>query len=273
MSQPLSVSPLAKPRLWNLVADTYCDEIAPWLAKYAEDALRLAEIKPDMLIADVACGPGDLSLAAARGGARARAVDFSSEMIACLRQRALDEGCAAVEAQIGDGMALPFADGGFDCAFSMFGLIFFPDRAQGFRELKRILKPQGRAVVASWVPFGRVAVLDDIYRTLGELLPSLPFNAQKAPLGEAAGFRREMTEAGFREVTVHEVSHVREVPSVDAYWNMLARSTPPLHAVREAVGQERWTEVVRQLLASLREKWGTGPQTVQLIANLAVGRR
>ena len=273
MSQHSNASPLAVPRLWNLVAETYTDEIAPLHAKYAVDALRFAEVGPRMMIADVACGPGDLSLAAARCGACACAIDFSPEMILCLRQRASREGITSVEARVGDGMALPYADGSFDCAFSLFGLIFFPNRAQGFSELWRILKPEGRAVVGSWVPFERVPLLNDIYSKLGGLLPSLPFDGKKAPLGDAAGFREEMMEAGFRDVEVHEVAHTHEVASVDELWNMLARSTPPLHAVREALGQEQWPKVVQQLLSSLREQWGQGPQRVPLIANLAVGRR
>jgi ubiquinone/menaquinone biosynthesis C-methylase UbiE len=239
---------------------------------YAQDALRLAGVAPGMSIADVACGPGDLTFAAARRGACVCAVDFSPEMIDCLQERALRDGMTSVEARVGDGMALPYADGSFDCAFSLFGLIFFPDRAQGLRELWRILKPGGRAVVGSWVPFNRVPILDDIYRTLGGMVPSLPFNGHKAPLGDATEFRAEMMAAGFCEVEIHEIAHAREVANVDEYWNMLARSTPPLHAVREALGQEQWPGVVQQLLGSLREKWGPGPQCVSLIANLAVGR-
>lgn len=272
MAHLSSSNVLTVPRLWNLVAETYSNEIAPFHAKYAQDALHFAEVGPDMLVADVACGPGDLSLAAARCGARVCAVDFSPDMIVCLRKRALDERITSVEARIGDGMALPYDDGFFDCAFSMFGLMFFPDRAQGFRELWRILKPNGRAVVGSWVPFDRVPILDDIYRTLGNILPSLPFTGQKALLGNAIEFREEMMAAGFREVVVHEVTHSREVPSVDEFWNMLAQSTPPMHAVRETLAPEQWTKVVQELLSGLHEKWGLGPQRVSLIANLAVGR-
>ncbi|MGO9687461.1 MAG: hypothetical protein ACLP2X_02775 [Syntrophobacteraceae bacterium] len=71
---------------------------------------------------------------------------------------------------------------------------------------------------------------------------------------------------------VHEVTHSFEVQSVDEFWNMLARSTPPIHAVREALGQDQWTMVVQELLSGLHEKWGPGPQRIPVIANLAVGR-
>jgi ubiquinone/menaquinone biosynthesis C-methylase UbiE len=104
MSQPPSV--LSAPRLWDLVADGYSREIAPHLAKYADDALRLAEVGPGQLIADVACGPGALSLSAARAGARVLAIDFSSEMIARLREQCVREGVVGIDARVGDGMKL-----------------------------------------------------------------------------------------------------------------------------------------------------------------------
>jgi ubiquinone/menaquinone biosynthesis C-methylase UbiE len=269
MSQPPSV--LTAPRLWDLVADGYSREIAPHLAKYADDALRLAEVGPGQLIADVACGPGALSLSAARAGARVLAIDFSPEMIARLREQCVREGVVSIDARVGDGMKLPYDNASVDCAFSMFGLMFFPDRTQGFHELNRVLKRMGKAVVASWVPTQRVPLLADIYRTLGAILPTLPFGGNKPPLGYADDFRVEMAEAGFSNITVREVEHTLEVPSVEAFWIALARSTPPIHAVREHLGPERWEQVAHQLVESLRAKWGNGPQHVPMIANLAMG--
>jgi SAM-dependent methyltransferase len=152
----------------------------------------------------------------------------------------------------------------------MFGLIFFPDRDKGFRELLRVLAPGGRAVVGSWVPVARVPVMAGVFRTLAELLPSLPFGGKATPLGEASEFRAEMTSAGFRDVEVHEVIHALQVQSIMEYWEM-QESTPPIHAVREAVGLERWSTVRQELVESLEAKFGTGPQCIQMIANLGVG--
>jgi SAM-dependent methyltransferase len=193
-------------------------------------------------------------------------------MIAQLRQRAEREG-VHVEACVGDGMALPLPDSAFDAAFSMFGLMFFPDRHRGFSELARVLTPGGRAVVASWVPVDRVALMADVYRTLGALLPSLPFGGARTPLGTAAEVREEMAAAGLDPVEVREITHAFEAPSVDAFWEVLERSTPPIHAVREAVGPDAWAKVRRDLVEALRAKWGTGPQEVPMIANLGIGRR
>src|SRR4029077_9096481 len=103
---------------------------------------------------DVAAGPGTLSLIAAAAGARVSAIDFSERMVDEFRTRAAAAGLAgALDIRVGDGQALPFESAAYDCACSIFGLMFFPDRHAGLREMRRVLRPGGRAIVSSWVPF------------------------------------------------------------------------------------------------------------------------
>jgi ubiquinone/menaquinone biosynthesis C-methylase UbiE len=261
---------MSEPRLWNEVAEAFSGDIAPHLALYGEDALRMAQVGPGLRVADVACGTGTLSLAAARLGATVTSIDFSPEMIAQL-QKAAEREDTRIDARVGDGMALPLGTASFDAAFSMFGLIFFPDRAKGFRELLRILAPGGRAVVGSWLSDERVPLRADLFRTLAALLPELSVAGRSRALSNADEFRAEMTAAGFRGVEVVEVTHALESPSIEEYWNSLERSTPPVRAVRESVEPERWTVVHRKLIESMQTRWGSGPVSVPMIANLGIG--
>ena len=237
------------------------------------DALREAGVRPGMTIADVACGPGALSLAAARAGARVHAVDFSERMVALLAESAAREGLLAVEARVGNGMALPLADGAVDLAFCMFGLMFFPDRSRGFRELLRVLKPGGKALVTSWVPVERTPVLREVYLVLGTLFPDLPLERANPPLCDAAGLLAEMSLAGFREVEVREVSKALVVPSAEALFGALERSTPPLRALKEMLGPYRWPSVKETVEKRLHETFGGGERVVRWTANLGTGRR
>ena len=99
---------------------------------------------PGSRIVDVACGPGTLSVLAAQAGHQLDALDFSRPMITKLTERMMALGVRAIKSHVGDGQALPFPDGTFDAGFSMFGLMFFPDRAKGFAELRRVLRLKRR---------------------------------------------------------------------------------------------------------------------------------
>ncbi|WP_438001121.1 methyltransferase domain-containing protein [Sorangium sp. So ce185] len=269
MTQP--PSPLATPVAWEMVAGDYAVDVVPHFERYAADALRLAAIGPGARVLDVAAGPGTLSLLAARE-AQVTALDFSPAMVERLRERAARAGLA-VDARVGDGMALPFEDGAFDAAFSMFGLMFFPDRDRGFRELFRVLRPGGRAVVGSWAPMDRSPIMDELFSALRAELPGLPFGEGKAPLGDPAEFRAEMEAAGFRDVSVREVEHAWEAASTEELWGSMRRSNAPLVLLRDKLGEARWDELGEAILARLQARFGEGPQRLGMVANLGAGTR
>jgi SAM-dependent methyltransferase len=267
-----SSSPLAKPQPWDIVAEEYALVTAPFFRNYAAAALRKAGLVGGAKILDVAAGPGTLSLLAAEQGFDVTAVDFSANMIAQLEQAARDQKLQ-VRCQVADGMALPFTDQAFDAAFSMFGLMFFPDRIQGLRELYRTLRPGGVAVISSWQPMERFALLSDIFRALAELLPDLPFGQGKAPLGEPEEIQAEMTAAGFEDVRTELVSASVEAPTLDAAWEVMYRGSAPFALLRRNIGEQRWAVVEQGIKQSLLSKYGPGQQVLTMVANLGMGRR
>ena len=204
----MTTNPLAGPDVWNLISQDYTSDLLPFFEHFSREALRLADLPSTPLLADVACGPGTLSIMAALEGAQVKALDVSVDMLAQFRRRVADNAripAGAIEIIDGDGQNLPWADASFDAAFSMFGLIFFPDRAAGFGELRRILKPGRRAVVSSWAP--RTGPFALVLESIAALLPGYPFGKGKAPLGDPDDMADEMRAAGFRDVVVHRVEH------------------------------------------------------------------
>jgi SAM-dependent methyltransferase len=266
-------SPLADPEAWNLVSDGYVSDIVPDFEVFANDALRLAELRSGMRVVDVACGPGTLSWLAAAQGAQVAALDFSERMIDALRARAPREGKERVEARVGDGMALPYGDAEFDAGFSMFGLMFFPDRHKGFTELARVLKPGARAVVSTWQPMDRIPLLSELFATLRSLLPDLPFGQGPAPLSDPREMAAEMLAAGFRTVDMHEITHASEAPSLAAWWESMQRSMAPLVLLQNRMGPSAFAPLARRIYDRLAERFGNDPQIMHLVANFGVAVR
>ena len=98
----------------------------------------------EALILDVACGTGDLSLSLFEStGARVVGTDFCRPMLS-LAAGKLPNQITLVE---GDALSLPFRDSTFDVVTIEFGLRNLSDVSSGIKELRRILKPQGRVAV------------------------------------------------------------------------------------------------------------------------------
>jgi SAM-dependent methyltransferase len=265
-------NPLAMPATWDLVAAAYADEIVPVFERYAQEALERTGVTGEMRVVDVATGPGTLAVLAGKRGARVDALDFSAEMLAALRARLAREGLEKVTLHQGDGMALPFESQRYDAAFSMFGLFMFTDRARGFAELLRVLRPGGRAAVSSWQPFDRAPMLQTLFVVLKELLPDLPLGDAKGPLTDRDEFAAEMKAAGFRDVDVREVTHSFSAATTDEFVASLERTCAPIALLSHKMGSA-WKPVRERLHGRFVERVGNGPHEVVMPAWLGIGTR
>ncbi len=101
-------------------------------------------------VVDVGCGPGQFTIMAAERLPQAQivGVDLSPTMIELANgHRAASAAVDRVSFEIGDAMALPFADNTFDVAISSGSIKQWPDASRGLAEIHRILAPGGRAFV------------------------------------------------------------------------------------------------------------------------------
>jgi demethylmenaquinone methyltransferase/2-methoxy-6-polyprenyl-1,4-benzoquinol methylase len=111
-------------------------------------AVRALDVSPGASVLDLATGTGDLLLEELRGGAlRSVGADLSFGMLRLVRPKFATEGHAASRVCQGDAERLPFPDACFDGASIAFGIRNVLDRAQGVREMRRVVKPGRRVVV------------------------------------------------------------------------------------------------------------------------------
>lgn len=110
--------------------------------------LRALATGPGARILDVGCGTGLLAqrLVGEPSVQSVVGCDFSSGMLAHAAARL---GGAAKAALVrGDAARLPFADGVFDAVISTEAFHWFPDQEAALRELRRVLRPGGRLLLA-----------------------------------------------------------------------------------------------------------------------------
>jgi ubiquinone/menaquinone biosynthesis C-methylase UbiE len=149
---------------------------------YARDlAERLAKVEPQDVL-ETAAGTGVLTRAmASRLPAHVRIVTTD------LNQPMLDHAAARLPGetriawQQADALALPFADGRFDAVACQFGAMFFPDKVQGYKEARRVLKPGGHFVFNVWDRIEANAFADVVTEALAALFPQDPPRFWPAP--------------------------------------------------------------------------------------------
>jgi len=106
-------------------------------------------------VLDAACGTGNLTIPAARTGARVTGLDLVPTLLEATAGRAYREG---LDITLDEGTVerLPYGKGEFDVVMSMFGVMFAarPDRVVA--ELRRVTRPGGRVALANWTRDGFV---------------------------------------------------------------------------------------------------------------------
>lgn len=266
MSQLGTVAP------WDMVAEGYSEITMKYFGGFVESAIGLLDLRGDHDIVDIACGPGTLALAAADRVASVKALDFSQNMISILQGTLSDRGVTNVETFHGDGQNLPFADGSFDAAISMFGLMFFPNRDKGYGEIFRTLKPGGQMCVSSWAPVDDSPLMQVLFGALRAMNPDMP--APKTDMNSLENpefFDAELTRAGFRNVTIHRVTHAIEVNSAKDFWDAMVRGSAPVLMMKNAMPPQAWAHKSAVAVEFIENSIGAFPASLSADAWLGTG--
>ncbi len=172
-------------------------------AKYLEPgALEFLERLPLQAgthMLDVACGAGQISIPAARAGARVTGVDIATNSIEQARARGQAEGLDA-RFDEGDAEMLPYEDASFELVVSLIGAMFAPRPERVAAELVRVCRPGGQIVMGNWTTEGFVGQL---FKIIGKHVPPPPLMPSPLLWGDEATVRERLRD-GVVELTLNK---------------------------------------------------------------------
>jgi ubiquinone/menaquinone biosynthesis C-methylase UbiE len=152
----------------------------------------------DKDVLDVGCGTGAVSRRLVERGARVWGLDYSPGMLAAARE--LSRGSYGPTFIEGSADSLPFEDNSFDCVTTAFSFHHFPDADNALREMRRVLKPGGKAYLCDATRNGLLsrAILRGFHHVLARRqIHTHSEDDRYYAYGELKGL---MEEAGFKDI-------------------------------------------------------------------------
>jgi ubiquinone/menaquinone biosynthesis C-methylase UbiE len=148
----------------------------------AEMARRAAALNPSRVL-ETAAGTGIVTRAlrdALPDSVELTATDLNPPMLEIAKAKFANG--EAVTFLPADATALPFAAQSFDVVVCQFGVMFFPDKDQGYREVRRVLRPGGRYLFNVWDShkfntFGRIG-----HEVVSSFFPTIRRNSSACPI-------------------------------------------------------------------------------------------
>ncbi|WP_060684562.1 class I SAM-dependent methyltransferase [Leptospira interrogans] len=267
-------NPLSSVEPWSLVAEGYTKSTKQFLECYALKAMELMSLKVDYIVLDVAAGPGTLSIPLAKNVKEVYAIDFSIPMIEQLKNGIKETKVQNVFTYVMDGQKLEFENDRFDATFSMFGLMFFPDKVRGLKEIHRVLKPKGKIAVSSWAPISNSTLMQCLFGALRKANPDIPAPQTNIESFENPDYiRNHFRSSGFKEIEIVPFSNSIEVKSIQEFLNMMIEGSAPIQLMKSKLEEPVWKEKEKIMFDHLSEQLALLPISLSSEAYITIAKK
>src|ERR1700722_19348255 len=239
---------------WGRMAD----QIRDWALDLSAKMVDALALQPGQRVLGLAAGPGDTGFMAAElvaPGGTLICSDGAEAMLAVARERAAAQGLHNVEfRQLElEWIDLPTAD--VDAVLCRWGIMLVVDSETAAQEIRRVLKPGGRAALAVWDEPARnpwTTISSQALIELGFAAPPDPGAPGMFKLAGDGVLRELLQAAGLIDVRVTPVSMERRFDTVDQYLaETLAMSSLFRSAYRE-LELEQQLAVKRRIVRDAR---------------------
>ena len=139
--------------------------------------------------------------------------------------------------------------------------MFFPDKVQGYREARRVLKPGGRFLFNVWDKISENEFADVVTQALAAVFPQDPprFMA-RTPHGyhDTDQIRDQLAAAGFANISIDAVDNTSRASSPRHPAVAYCQGTPLRNEI-EARDASRMDEATNNAADALTKRFGDGP--------------
>ncbi|MDB5371679.1 MAG: SAM-dependent methyltransferase [Belnapia sp.] len=245
------------------IPDIYDRFMVPLLfeAQARDLAPRVGALAPQAVL-ETAAGTGVLTRALEAclpATTRLVATDLNPPMLALAASH--QPAGSRVVWQEADALQLPFAPADFDLVVCQFGVMFFPDKMQGYREAHRVLRPGGHFLMSVWDGLAGNDFARVVEAALAKVFPQDPPGFMgRTPHGyhDMALIRAELAAAGFAAVAAEARDGVSRAGSAREVAMAFCHGTPLRNEIF-ARGPARLEEATACAAASLERCFGPGP--------------
>jgi SAM-dependent methyltransferase len=237
--------------------------------------VRAARIAPGMHVLDLACGSGEpaLTIAEMIGPAgRVTATDLSPAMLEVAEEHARQRRLENLVFRQADAEKLPFADEASDRVTCRFGAMFFPDVSQAFREIRRVLRPNGRTSLLTWGAFDQpfFGLTAGVILRYAKPPPRPPGGPAVDRFAERGTLGTALEEAGFRDVSEEHLALRGVWPGPpEEVWSAFSEIAAPFREMIAGLSESDRKKAVGEVLDGLRRH--SNGKTVEYPLQVVVG--
>lgn len=265
-----------RPYAGGSVPQNYERYLVPLLfLDYAVDLASRLDVPAGAAVLETACGSGAVTRhlqARIPSDARLTASDLAPAMLEQARQVVSD--VSNVDFREADATDLPFADNAFDAVICQFGLMLFPDKAQGMREAARVLKPGGQYVFNVWDKLENNGFSQAVHETMAQIFPDDPPRFLEVPCSyhDLTAMVRALQAAGFGTVDITVQPRQSKATDPRQVAMGLVAGSPLANQIAER-GSPSLEEATAAVADALAKRFGSGPisapmQAFQVTAHL-----
>lgn len=259
------------------IPDIYDEFLVPLIFEsYAQDmAQRVASAAPKAVL-ETAAGSGVVTRALApllAEDVRYVVTDLNHPMLdRAVRQQPVDN---RIEWQQADAMALPFGDGIFDVVCCQFGVMFLPDKTEGYREALRVLRDDGHFIFNVWDQIEHNEFAQSVTATATRFFPNdPPVFLSRTPHGyyDIEAIKLDLQNAGFENVGVHTITEQSHADSPRIPAMAYCQGTPLRNELeeREAGLLDKITIAAAE---DIEQSFGAGPISAKIQGHVFVAAK